>query len=67
MWDVLSKDWEQKIAPKICLQNIVKHTEEGSILVFHDSIKASKNVYEILPKVLDHFSKKGFTFKSIQP
>ena len=67
MWDVLSKDWEQKIAPEVCLQNIIKYTEEGSILVFHDSIKASKNVYEILPKVLEYFSEKGYTFKSIRP
>ncbi len=66
LWDVLSKDWEQSISPEVCLQNVIDHTEQGSIIVFHDSIKASKNLTFTLPKVLAHFSERGFIFDKIR-
>ncbi len=65
LWDVLSKDWEHSISPQVCLHNVIQHTEPGSIIVFHDSIKASKNLTYVLPKVLDYFTKKGYVFGKI--
>mgnify|MGYP000020580567 CR=1 FL=1 len=65
MWDVLSADFDTNINHKKCLQNVLNNTENGSIIVFHDSVKASKNMQYALPKVLEHFSKKGYRFKSL--
>lgn len=65
MWNVLSVDWDKKISKETCLNNVINHTESGSIIVFHDSVKASKNMQFALPKVLKHFSEKGYTFKRI--
>ncbi len=65
LWDVLSADFDQKISKEKCLNNVLKNTNNGSVIVFHDSIKASENLKYVLPKVLAHFSKKGFVFKSI--
>lgn len=65
MWDVLSADFDTAISQEKCLKNVLKNTKKGSIIVFHDSIKASKNLQYVLPKVLDYFSKKGYTFKAI--
>ena len=65
MWSVLSYDWEVKVTQEQCLKNVIKHATSGSIVVFHDSVKASKNMQYTLPKVLDYFSKKGYTFKSL--
>ena len=65
MWDVLSFDWRQDQKPEWCLEIVLKHTKPGSIIVFHDSEKAYKNMAYLLPKVLDHFSKKGFTFERL--
>lgn len=65
MWDVLSADYNKKISKEQCLNNVIKNTKPGSIVVFHDSIKASKHLEYVLPKVLEHFSKKGFLFKAI--
>ena len=62
---MLSIDWDKNISPKKCLNNVKKNTKPGSVIVFHDSIKASKNMQYALPKVLEHFSKKGYTFKCI--
>jgi len=66
MWDVLAIDWDPSIPKEKVLQNIIKHTEKGSIVVLHDSIKASDNMLYALPKSLDYFTKKGFTFKKIE-
>ncbi|MFT4575754.1 MAG: peptidoglycan/xylan/chitin deacetylase (PgdA/CDA1 family) [Polaribacter sp.] len=65
MWDVLSADFDTTIRKEKCLQNVLKNTKNGSIIVFHDSIKAAKNLQYTLPKVLEHFSKKGYLFKAI--
>ena len=65
MWDVLSFDWQKEISEDDCLNNVISKSKEGSIIVFHDSVKASKNMMYALPKVLEYFSKAGFQFKSL--
>ncbi|TXD82416.1 polysaccharide deacetylase family protein [Subsaximicrobium wynnwilliamsii] len=66
MWDVISFDWEQELSEEKCLQNVISNTESGSIIVFHDSIKASKNMMYALPRMLAYFSEKGFRFESLK-
>ncbi len=65
MWDVLSADFDTSITKEKCLKNVLENTKNRSIIVFHDSIKASEKLYYILPKVLEEFTKKGYTFKAI--
>lgn len=65
MWDVLSGDFSLKLPPKTVLEKTLKHTEAGSIVLFHDSIKANKNMLYALPKFLEHFSEKGFRFEML--
>lgn len=65
MWDVLSFDWDKNTKKQQCLNNVIKKAKTGSIIVFHDSEKAKKNMMFALPKVLEHFSKKGYSFKAL--
>lgn len=65
LWDVLSYDWDKSVSEEACYENVTSAAKEGSIIVFHDSIKASKNLMYVLPKVLKHYSEKGYVFKSI--
>jgi len=65
MWDTLSGDFDTSIRPQQCLQNVLKYTRNGSIIVFHDSLKASSRLKYVLPLVLDHFSKLGFQFAKL--
>ena len=65
MWDVLSGDFNPQFTPDYCLNNVLKFTKQGSIIVFHDSIKASKNMLYTLPRIIDHFLNKGFKFDTI--
>ena len=66
MWNVLSFDWDKEVTKELCLENVISNSQDGSVIVFHDSVKAEKNMRYALPKVLEHFSKKGYTFKSIE-
>lgn len=65
MWDVLSYDWDKTVTEESCLKNIIPAAKQGSIVVFHDSIKASRNLMYALPKVLEYFSNKGYEFKAL--
>lgn len=67
MWDVLSGDFDRDITPEQCLSNVLHHAVRGSIIVFHDSIKAWNKLSFTLPKVLDHFSERGYRFESLDP
>lgn len=62
MWDVLSWDFDENTCSKECFKNIVKNTSSGSIIVLHENEKSYKKVKEVLPKILNYFSSKGFTF-----
>lgn len=65
MWDVLSGDYDSSISPQKCLENVLENVRSGSIIVFHDSIKAFPNLEYTLPRVLENLSKKGFVFDAI--
>jgi len=65
MWDVLSYDFDTTISEKKCLQSVLKNIKPGSIVVFHDSLKAEKNLRYVLPKVLRFVQKNDLFSTSI--
>lgn len=65
MWDVLSADFDTSITPQQCLENVVFHTEAGSIIVFHDSQKAFDRLEYALPRVLEHCRKMKWALKAL--
>jgi len=65
MWSVLSADFDVTINDNVCFNNVVNSSDNGSIIVFHDSVKAFEKLQIVLPKVLEHFSNKGYIFKRI--
>lgn len=62
MWDVLSGDFDKNISKERCLKNVLENTVPGSIIVFHDSVKAADRMQYALPRVLEYFSEKKFSF-----
>lgn len=62
MWDVLSGDFDLKLSPGKCLDNVLKHTRPGSIVLFHDSLKAKERTEYALPKAMEVWSKAGYKF-----
>ena len=65
MWTVLSADFDNRITGQRCLENVLLKADKGSIVVFHDSEKASKNMQFALPKVLEYFSQRGYRFSAL--
>ncbi len=65
LWDVLSYDWDKSVSEETCFNNVTSAAKEGSIVVFHDSVKASRNLKYVLPKVLEYYSERGYVFKAL--
>lgn len=63
MWDVLSGDFDVGLSPQRCLENVLNKTEAGSIIVFHDSLKAFERLEYVLPRALEHWRNRGFQFE----
>ena len=64
-WDVLSADFDNTISVEDCLENVLSNIKKGSIVVFHDSLKARKNLEYVLPKTLDFLVNEGYNFGTI--
>ncbi len=65
MWDVLSRDYSNKVSPKGCLQNVIKYLEAGSVVVFHDSEKSFPNMSYALPRTLEYATRLGLKCRRI--
>lgn len=62
MWDILSGDFDHGFNEEKCLDKCISNTAAGTIIIFHDSYKAEKNLRYVLPRYLDHFTSAGFRF-----
>ena len=67
MWAINSRDYSPHVSPQNCLRNVTKYVEGGSIVVFHDSVKAFRNVHYALPRTLKFLQEKGLQCKTIEP
>jgi len=65
MWSVLSVDYNPKISGEQVYRNVIENIHPGCIIVFHDSQKASKNLFYALPRVLDFLADNKYKMKSI--
>jgi peptidoglycan/xylan/chitin deacetylase (PgdA/CDA1 family) len=65
MWTVLSGDFDEKLSPEKCLENVLAKTKAGGIIVFHDSEKANIRMRYALSGTLKFFSEKGYQFEKI--
>ena len=65
MWDVLSGDFDAFISEDNCFRNVSENVKRGSIVVFHDSLKAEQKLRYVLPKVLEVISEKGWSCEKI--
>lgn len=64
MWDVISYDYE-KISPEACFANVKNNTVSGSIVLFHDNIKAENNLKYALPRTIEYFLKLNYNFVAL--
>lgn len=65
MWDVVTRDYNAKLSPERVFDNVKKFTRDGSIIVFHDSLKAEKNMKYALPRAIKWLQEQDYTFELI--
>ncbi len=61
MWSLLSLDYLKNLDNDAMLPKLCKHTKPGSIVVFHDSEKAQRNLRTLLPAYLKYLKQEGFS------
>ena len=65
MWDVVTRDYSKRMTPQQVYNNVIKYTRNGSIIVFHDSFKAERNLRYALPRSIEWLLKQGYSFGTI--
>lgn len=63
MWDVITYDYDAKLSPEKVLKNVKRNLREGSVVVFHDSLKAKKNVLRVLPQAIQFWKDNGYRYE----
>jgi peptidoglycan/xylan/chitin deacetylase (PgdA/CDA1 family) len=65
MWDVVTRDYNPNMTPDEVFNVVKKYTRNGSIIVFHDSLKAEKNMREAMPRSIEWLLEQGYEFKTL--
>jgi len=65
MWDVVTRDYSCLMTAGQVFEVVKKHTRNGSIIVFHDSLKAGDRMKESLPKSIEWLLDQGYDFELI--
>ena len=65
MWDVVTRDYNPNMTPDDVFNVVKKYTRNGSIIVFHDSLKAEKNMREAMPRSIEWLLEQGYKFKTL--
>lgn len=66
MYDVISRDYNRKLTGEQVLKNVKRYARKGSIIVFHDSLKAENNLKYALPRAIEWLREKGYAFERIK-
>lgn len=63
MWDVITRDYNAKLTPEKVYGFVRHKARNGSVIVFHDSKKAAKNMLAALPPSIEWLKSQGYEFK----
>ena len=65
MYDLVTRDYSRKLTGDQVLDNVKRFARNGSIIVFHDSLKAQKNMQYALPLAIEWLREQGYRFGRI--
>lgn len=65
MYDLVTRDYSRKIGPDRVFENVCRYARNGSIIVFHDSMKAAANMRSALPRAIEWLLAQGYEFEPI--
>ena len=65
MYDLVTRDYSAKLKPEQVLANVKRFARNGSIIVFHDSLKAAANMRAVLPRAIEWLLSQGYEFERL--
>lgn len=65
MYDLVTRDYSKKLTGEQVLDNVRRYVRNGSIVVFHDSLKSEKNLHYALPRAIEWLKENGYQFLPI--
>ena len=65
MYDLVTRDYSKKLTPEKVFGNVRRYARNGSIIVFHDSLKAEKNMKAVLPRAIEYLRSRGYEFDTL--
>jgi peptidoglycan/xylan/chitin deacetylase (PgdA/CDA1 family) len=66
MWDLVTRDYSYRMTGEDVLENVKRYTRNGSIITFHDSLRAEKNLKYALPLAIEWLLEQGYSFKTFE-
>ena len=66
MWDLVTRDYSKWLTAEDVLNNVKRYARNGSIITFHDSLKAIEKLYMALPASIQWLKEQGYAFKRIE-
>lgn len=65
MWDLVTRDYSKHLNGPQVFTKVKKYVRNGSIITFHDSFKAERNMKYALPRSIEWLKEQGYTFKTL--
>ena len=65
MYDLVTRDYSKKLTGEQVLDNVRRYVRNGSIIVFHDSLKSESNLRYALPRTIEWLKENGYQFLPI--
>ena len=65
MYDLVTRDYSKILNPEQVFNNVRRYARNGSIIVFHDSLKAEKNMKAVLPRAIEYLRSLGYEFEPL--
>lgn len=63
MYDLVTRDYSRRLTPARVLDNVRRYARNGSVIVFHDSLKAERNMRVVLPAAIEWLQSEGYGFE----
>lgn len=65
MWDLVTRDYSNRLASADVLHNIKRYAREGSIITFHDSLKSIDKLRTALPAAIEWLQAEGYELRKL--
>ena len=63
MWDVVTRDYSKWMTAEDIVNNVKRYSRPGSIITFHDSLKAIDKLRTALPLSIEWLKEQGYAFR----